>query len=426
MKRRNKTESYCDTLNRLVGWRYPGKKTIEVTFQITEDCTLCCAYCYEHHKSSKVMSLETGKAFIDLIFREMQDDYFAIILEFIGGEPLMYPQLISDLVDYWDYKCALENTTWGKYSRFSICSNGTEWDKPGVQKLIKKLGPRLSFTVSIDGNKELHDSARLHPDGTGSYDEAKHAADEYEKLTQTTIGSKMTIAPSNIHFVYPALKHYMDTGKTEIYANCVFEEGWNYDYATILYNEMKKVADYKLNNYPEVFLSFFDEDQFTPLDPNSEDDNKPWCGGSGAMLACDPDGILYPCLRYMPSSVGRDCADYVTCGNVWNGRDYTKIKDLLSINRRNISTDECYYCPIGRGCAYCIAYNWESQGTYMKRATYICPMHKARALVNCYYWNNYYRKKESNKRMKLYCPKEWALNIITEEEYNNLIELSKE
>lgn len=35
----------------------------------------------------------------------------------------------------------------------------------------------------------------------------------------------MTIAPSNIIFVYPALKHYLDIGKTEIYANCVYEEG---------------------------------------------------------------------------------------------------------------------------------------------------------------------------------------------------------
>ncbi len=64
---------------------------------------------------------------------------------------------------------------------FDICSNGTEWDKPEVQKLMKKIGRNTSFTVSIDGNKELHDSARVHPDGRGSYDEAIHAATEYEK-----------------------------------------------------------------------------------------------------------------------------------------------------------------------------------------------------------------------------------------------------
>ena len=95
-----------------------------------------------------------------------------------------------------------------------------------MQKLIHKLGKALSFTVSIDGNKELHDSARVHPDGRGSYDEAIHASTDYEKQSPMfKIGSKMTIASSIIIFVYPALKHYLEQGKQEIFANCVFEEG---------------------------------------------------------------------------------------------------------------------------------------------------------------------------------------------------------
>ena len=39
------------------------------------------------------------------------------------------------------------------------------------------------------------------------------------------------------------------------------------------------------------------------------------------MLACSPDGILYPCLRYMPSSVGHDRDDYITFGDVDKGMD---------------------------------------------------------------------------------------------------------
>lgn len=99
---------------------------IEVTFQVTEGCSLACKYCYQHDKSPKRMSFETGKEFIDMLFRDMQDEYYAIILEFIGGEPLLEPELISKLVDYWWYKCIMENHLWGKLTRFSICSNGTE------------------------------------------------------------------------------------------------------------------------------------------------------------------------------------------------------------------------------------------------------------------------------------------------------------
>jgi radical SAM peptide maturase (CXXX-repeat target family) len=400
------------------------KRTIEVTFQVTEGCSLACKYCYQHDKSPKRMSLETGKAFIDMLFRELKDSHYAVILEFIGGEPLLEPVLISQLVDYWYYKCIMENLQWGKVSRFSICSNGTEWDKPEVQALIHKLGNSLSFTVSIDGNKELHDSARVHPDGRGSYDEAIHAANDYERqYPQYKIGSKMTIAPSNIMFVYPALKHYLNSGADEIFANCVFEEGWTYEHATLLYNEMKKVADYKLENYIDTYISFFEEDMFEPMEPS---DNQNWCGGTGLMLACDPDGKLYPCLRYMPSSVGRDRDDYVTMGTVETGIDREKLADMQKVTRRSQSTDECFYCPIARGCAWCSAYNWESQGSYNKRATYICPMHKARALINVYYWNKFYRIKGEKKRMKNYCPKEWALQIISEEEYEMLNKLAEE
>lgn len=164
----------------------------------------------------------------------------------------------------------------------------------------------------------------------------------------------MTIAPSNIIFVYSALKHYLEQGADEIFANCVFEKGWTKEHATLLYNEMKKLADYKLEYYPEAYISFFEEDIFCPLETT---DNSNWCGGTGSMLACDPDGILYPCLRYMPSSVGRNRDDYVTCGDIEEGLNYDKLKEMQKVTRRSQSTDKCFYCPIAKGCAWCSAYN---------------------------------------------------------------------
>ena len=50
-----------------------------------------------------------------------------------------------------------------------------------VQAFIKKNAWR-SLSISIDGNKELHDSARLFPDGRGSYDMAHAAAEHYKNV----------------------------------------------------------------------------------------------------------------------------------------------------------------------------------------------------------------------------------------------------
>ena len=416
-----RTESYDDGLHRIYDYLNEDLKFTEVTFQVTENCTLACTYCYQHDKSPKIMSFDVAKRFIDTLFRQYINTHRCLILDFIGGEPFMVPELISEIVDYWDYRCIMDNLQWGKLSRFSICSNGTEYRTEKVQKLLRKIGNRLSFTVSIDGNKELHDSARVFHNGKGSYDVAIDAATDFENKYKVDLGSKMTIAPSNIIFLYPAIKHYLDSGKKEIFANCVYEEGWTYEDAKLFYKELKRVADYKLENYIDTYLSLFEEDFFCPMD---EDDNQNWCGGNGLMLAADPDGVLYPCLRYMPSSIG-DKQPILTCGTVEEGIDTSLLKEMQKITRRSQSTDECFYCPIARGCSWCTAYNYEVFGTINKRATFICPMHKARALANVYYWNKYYQLKESNKRFTNYCPKEWALEIIDENEYNMLNDLAQ-
>lgn len=36
-----------------------------ITFQVTDDCTLRCSYCYEHHKACRGMNLETGRRIVD-------------------------------------------------------------------------------------------------------------------------------------------------------------------------------------------------------------------------------------------------------------------------------------------------------------------------------------------------------------------------
>ena len=104
-KRKANPNGYDELLGQMYGYTedFFRKKQIEVTFQVTEGCSLVCKYCYQHNKTPKVMSLDVGKKLVDVIFEEMQDTHYAIVLSFIGGEPLLQPQLISDIIDYWDY-----------------------------------------------------------------------------------------------------------------------------------------------------------------------------------------------------------------------------------------------------------------------------------------------------------------------------------
>ena len=71
-----------------------------ITFQVTSGCNLRCSYCYEHHKGTERMSIETGRKIVDYLldlYEQGDSDFInrstrAVVLDFIGGElPQIHP-----------------------------------------------------------------------------------------------------------------------------------------------------------------------------------------------------------------------------------------------------------------------------------------------------------------------------------------------
>ena len=422
------------------------KATRNITFQVTDACNLRCTYCYQINKHHNVMPFEVAKKFIDMLLDndEKINKYVdsskaeAAVIEFIGGEPFLEIDLIDKISDYFIQACIDRNHRWAWQHRFSICSNGVLYFDPKVQAYMKKHQHDLSFSISIDGNKKLHDACRVFPDGSGSYDIAIAGVKHYMEVLGGYMGSKMTIAPQNIMYIAEAVESLIENNYEDINLNCVFEEGWTEEHAKILYTQLKKLADYVVDNdlQDKIDISIFNNTNYKPM---ASDDNRNWCGGTGSMISVDWKGDIYPCIRYMESSLGTDQKP-LKIGNVYDGvlqtEEEQQINNCLQcITRRSQSTDECWNCPIAQGCAWCSAYNYQVFGTADKRATFICPMHKAESLANVYYWNKVYRKAEEKeaeetgyitiplKRFKLWLPDEEALKIITQEELDMLHEL---
>ena len=440
--------TYDDQIHRLyiehtdkLGTDYVATRNI--TFQVTDACNLKCTYCYQINKHHNVMPFEVAKKFIDMLLDndEKINTYInssnaeSAVIEFIGGEPFLEIDLIDKISDYFIEACVKRNHRWAWQHRFSICSNGVLYFDPKVQSYINKHKSDLSFSISIDGNKKLHDACRVFPDGTGSYDLAIAGAKHYMEVLGGYMGSKMTIAPQNVMYIAEAVKSLIENNYQEINLNCVYEEGWTTDHAKILYEQLKILADYIIDNnlYEDLLISIFNEKNFKPM---PEEENNNWCGGTGKMIAVDWKGDIYPCIRYMESSLGTDQKP-LKIGNVYDGvlqteEEQQTNKCLQCITRRSQSTDECFNCPIAQGCSWCSAYNYQVFGTADKRATFICPMHKAESLANAYYWNKVYRALEDKeaeetgyvtlplKRFKIWLSDEEALKIVSEDELEML------
>lgn len=409
--------------------------TRTVTFQVTDKCNLACTYCYQINKSVRRMKFEDAKLFIDKLLsgEDGFNEYVSvknspgIVIEFIGGEPFLEVDLIDQIVDYFRLRTIELNHPWADKFCISICSNGVLYTDPKVQKFLQKNKDCISFSVTLDGNKELHDACRVFPDGRGSYDLAEYATQDWMNRGYY-MGSKITISPDNLPYIYDALMHIVGLGYTEVNANCVYEAEWTDEQAGQLYHLMKKFADFMLsdNKYKLLDCSLY---QSTLGHPKEETDLQNWCGGTGSMLSMDPDGWLFPCIRYMESSLGASRKP-MRIGNVHTGlatcqKDKDCVACLNAIDRRTQSTDECFYCPIAEGCSWCSAWNYQKYGTADHRDTNICKTHRGRVLANVYYWNQYYKKYKIPKVFDLWVPKQWAVPIIGGEEYNYLVNLVK-
>lgn len=260
-----------------------------VTFQVTDDCNLACTYCYQGNKGKRRMSFETAKKFVDYLLDADESNHYInptispfIIIDFIGGEPFLEIELIEKIVNYFNEQCFIRQHPWATRHRFSICSNGVLYFNPRVQEFMYKNRGNISFSVTIDGNKELHDSCRIFHDGRPSYDLAVAAAKDWMDQGNY-MGSKITIAPGNVQFLSGALKHMVELGYTEINANCVYEKGWELEHAQELYKQMKIFSDYLIENnlYRDIFCSLYQENFFQPKDPR---DNQNWCFGAGTPI----------------------------------------------------------------------------------------------------------------------------------------------
>ncbi len=421
------TESFQDTLARLYPAEVKKKKAVRtVTFQVTDACNLRCTYCYQKNKGAHVMRFETARTFIDMLLGDTNhyinsENSLAVVLEFIGGEPFLEVDLMSQITDYFIAQMIIRQHPWATKFRISISSNGTLYFETKVQAYIKKHRAYLSLGITIDGSKKLHDACRKFPDGGGSYDIVEKAV--RHQMAIRSMSSKMTIAPENIMYTAEAVKELVGLGYTQIHFNSVYENVWKPEHGSVLYEQLKSLADYMLENklYETVHISMFQEMLGSAI---PEADNQNWCGGLGYMLAVDWKGDIYPCIRYMPDSIGEDVEPLII-GTVDGGMLATEkqraaVEQMSRVTRRSQSTDECFDCPIARGCSWCSAYNYQETGSVDKRVTYICDMHKARVLANVYYWNKLYRQKGENKVFQNNVPEDWALAIVGREELDAL------
>lgn len=131
----------------------------------TLDCNFQCWYCYEIH-TEKVWMLnniqDSCLAFVDTVLQRKELRNFR--LSFFGGEPLLYfTKVAKPLITKIGKKCREYNVN----LHVHFTSNGALLNKEIINFLSSY---NISFQITLDGDKENHDSTRFYKGGIGSYD----------------------------------------------------------------------------------------------------------------------------------------------------------------------------------------------------------------------------------------------------------------
>lgn len=334
------------------------------------------------------MSFEVAKHSIDYIFSEPKfNSEPALILDFIGGEPLLELSLIEDIIKYFLALATKKKHPWKENYIVRITTNGLLYSSPDVQDFIKRYHPHLSISISIDGNREKTNSARKYPDGTGSYDDVLKSIPLWRNQFPQE-GTKMTISHDELPFVFESVKHLISLGIYKIDINPVLENVWKPGDEKVLEEQLIRCADHIIENGLEnkIDLSCFEE----RLGMVFEDDVPLTYGICGGFtFAVDYKGDFYSCLRFAKFSLREKKPRAI--GNVKQGVNWNLLRPFQSFCNQ-ITSDKCIQSDLYNGCKVCPAENYDASltATIFEQSTAACNMHKAKVKAKNYFWNKLY------------------------------------
>lgn len=355
-----------------------------ITFIITKDCQLQCRYCYLVGKNSNErMDLSIAKKAIDFILdNEVHFPESSVVIDFIGGEPLLEIDLIEAITLYFISELEIRAHHWMNNYKIRITTNGVLYASSKVQNYINKYKEKLSISISLDGTKEKHDMNRIFQNGKGSYDSIIPNVKLWRKQFPDE-GTKMVVSHEDLPYIKDSIVHLIDLDIKMIDVNTVVEDVWEHGDESVFEAQLLSVADYLIEAdlWGCIYVSVFDENVGTPI---TKDDSIP-CGSF--MLAVDGNGEFYSCLRFAKFSLRNKEARSI--GNVYSGINWNKLRPYLLLDSHSFGSEECKLCEVGNGCRWCPAENYDASktGTIYQRVIAGCKMHKAKVRAKNYYWN---------------------------------------
>lgn len=318
-------------------------------------CNLRCTYCYETldgrtNSVEDIISFQTAY----LIPKLETGKYDGIVIDYIGGEPFLHPDMLLKSMDHITQLKEKYNLC---KTEFVICTNGTRFNDERCLSILKKYKNELTLNVSLDGIKEKHDSQRIDKNGNGSFDKCLEGLEIAKTiLDPKKIIIKSTFNKESINLYSRSIKYLSTLGIGKISANMVFEDTYNHQDGINMSFQLIDSVNYLLKTKPEVKIDFLDESldsfykQTKPKTKINLTSNK--CGAGLNKMSLGVNGKIYGCNRFMSNLENESIIAKLNNGKI-NLTD-NPITSCITNNYKSYPND-CQECQLLDKCSQCLA-----------------------------------------------------------------------
>lgn len=319
---------------------------------LTHGCNLACTYCYEKHKSGRMMNFEVARQSLELELDVVRrnDHYDWLLVELFGGEPFLNFPLIRQVVEW------VQAEVHDIRVRFMISSNGTLLNEEMKDWFVKNKDI-VRIGISYDGSEE----SQLRNRGKENAN-----ALQFCKETWPRQPFHLVISPEMLPRLATDVLRSLRQGY-RVRAELAGGVAWEPGQSKVLIEQLRELKNAFLQNsalQPTLINRFFkggeDADEIEVIS----------CG-SGTRCTCyDTDAQAYPCQMFTPLCVG------------------TKAIPLheYKLQEKEYHVDPaCVGCPIRHWCPTCYGMNYIIRGHTAQRDHSMCHMYLALALVTIEY-----------------------------------------
>ena len=318
-----------------------------ISLAIAQSCNLGCVYCYAQQGSfggeARAMERSAAMGAIDLLLAAAEAGD-RVQVTYLGGEPLANRELLRESAEY----AVMLASRKGVQVRFSITSNGTLLTEQDSD-FFEQYG--FAVTISLDGNREMHDRLRPFKDGRGSYERTMNRVRPLlQRQRRMQVSARVTVTPHNLD-LRKTLDNFISMGFHSVGFSPMLssrgsaEEMSSADLQNMLREMLDCGAEFERrvicgDRYPFLNIS-------NALREIHKGTHRPYpCGAGAGYLGVSADGGLYACHRFVEDEGGK-------MGDLHNGIDREKRNGWLAARHVHFQSPcrECwarYLC--GGGC----------------------------------------------------------------------------